>query len=399
MEKKYFIKIFKKKTSTFLKISLTIFFLSLLLIISSVAFIFQQYIQSKNDFIENNNIHIIHISNTRSKNSLQGSYLKFSDIERLQQSIKGSNIFTIYNLGFGISDSKDNSFFLQGIDNKAFKFYNVEKLKDSQGYLMKDKDKIAKVQLNVPEISVDDGGFTSDKTKEITVLIKKIDKKNTLEQLNSYSDNTIIVNENTIKNIVKAMYKVSWVTYKKNYDIDNPYGVEIISEIDVYVKDFNKIRDVNDEIKREGYETSYVLSAFQDMQASLFKTYGVYISLLVFVLVISLINICFAYKNYIFSMEKDMGILRHMGYSEKEVFNMYFAIITNPYMKIVGVSGVYSLLLSIILLRIKFIGLFLILICLIALFFIVIIMAIVGMIKKSTRKNILDLLKYSKEAE
>lgn len=55
-------RIIAKKTSLYLKISMSLFVLSLILLTTAVTFVQQQYIQLKKDFVDNANTHIISIT-------------------------------------------------------------------------------------------------------------------------------------------------------------------------------------------------------------------------------------------------------------------------------------------------------------------------------------------------
>ena len=58
-------RIIAKKTSLYLKISMSLFVLSLILLTTAVTFVQQQYIQLKKDFVDNANTHIISITRVR----------------------------------------------------------------------------------------------------------------------------------------------------------------------------------------------------------------------------------------------------------------------------------------------------------------------------------------------
>ena len=62
MNKQKISKIIAKKTSLYLKISMSLFVLSLVLLTTAVIFVQQQYMQLRKDFVDNSNTHIISVS-------------------------------------------------------------------------------------------------------------------------------------------------------------------------------------------------------------------------------------------------------------------------------------------------------------------------------------------------
>ena len=175
--------------------------------------------------------------------------------------------------------------------------------------------------------------------------------------------------------------------------------MELLESIRVYVDDLDNVKKYAKDLTSNGYEISYVLGAFEDLHHSLTKTYIIYGVLLILILIISAVNIIVSFKGYLASMQKDMGIFRHYGYSPNRVYNIYKRLITKPYIKIVVSMTIYTLVLSIMLLQSHFGRVFFWAFTMIMFFISIILNILLRSLHVLCRKDIIALLKQSKEVE
>lgn len=245
---------------------------------------------------------------------------------------------------------------------------------------------------------MEDGGFTYDYRTDFDLsFIPTSTIQNPFDEFDIKPD-TIIVNTKTFEKIIETMYQVSWEEFQKNSIAENPYGIEVFDEINVYVDDLKNIKKVADQLRNQ-YEINYVLGAFEDLQSSLNRSYTIYALLLIFILIVTGINTIISFRGYLYSMQKDMGIFRHYGYSCSQVYNIYKSLIITPYVKIVGIVAIYSFVISLILLKQNFIKSFVLAFVLIVFFVGIILISLLFILNKLSKKEIIILLKQSKEVE
>lgn len=394
-------KIIARKTNLYLKISMSLFVLSLVLLITAVIFVQQQYIQLKKDFVDNANTHII--STTR----LQGekpnivyplSFQNEKDIKKLIKKYSGTYIYSEYVIPFGISDTNDKTYFIEAMDNDFFKRSGFSKIDENEAVVSsKFQEKAA--TLKIPIINIADNGFRSDDRKDLKLsFISTKTNQAPFDEFDIKPD-TIIVNTKTFKNIIETMYQVSWEEFQKNSIKDNPYGIEPLKKINVYVDNLDDVKEVANSLRNNNYEINYVLGAFEDLQSSLNQSYIIYTILLIFILIVTGVNTIISFRGYLYSMQKDMGIFRHYGYTYSQVYNIYLSLIINPYLKIVGIVSIYALIVSLLLLKKDFIVPFILSFALIIFFVGIILASLLYILKKLSKKEVIILLKQSKEVE
>lgn len=401
MNEKQIFKIIAKKTNSYLKFSIILFILSLILLSNSFLFVQQQHKQLKKDFVDNANTHLITVNRKIDNNSNITQSLTFSDEQKIQElvgSSQNSYIYSEYSIGFGMCDENDNNYFIKGIDNEIISRFNIEKIGIGEA-LSNSQTQKEKIVLQIPIIDVENGGFTSHSTAAMNMQLIPLSKEISIFDEFDSITNIIFVNTETLQTMISTMFETSWESFKHNYDEDNPYGMELIESIHIYIDDLNSIKSTAKLLKTNGYEINYVLGAFEDLQNSLTKTYSIYGTLLLFILIISGVNIIISFSSYLCSMQKDMGIFRHYGYSASRVYNIYKSLIIKPYIKISIFMLFYTLILSMILLQSQFLTPFILTFVLIMLFIGLVLIILLKSLHTLCKKNIIVLLQKSKEFE
>lgn len=400
MNKHNISKMIAKKTSLYLKISISLFSFSLMLFTTTVIFIQQQYSQLRKDFLDNANTHIISVRRLQS-DKLNITYpLSFIDENYIRELTKNNNdisVFCEYVIPFGISDTNDKTYFIKGVDNHFLEKAGIKKINDNEAVVSNVIEE-KQVTLKIPFINVEDGGFTSDERVNFDIsFISASTNQKPFDEFDIKPD-TILVNTSTFKKIIETMYHVSWLEFQTNSIGENLYGIEVFNEISVYVDDLENIKDVANEL-RNAYEINYVLGAFEDLQSSLNQSYMLYSLLFIFILLVTGINAILSFRGYLYSMQKDMGIFRHYGYSCTQVFNIYKDLIVKPNLKISGFVTIYSFLISLLLLKQEFIKAFVVAFGLIVFFVAIILISLLLILNKLSKKEIIILLKQSKDVE
>ncbi len=394
-------RIIARKTSLYLKISMSLFVLSLMLLTTAITLVQQQYIQLKKDFVDNANTHIISITRVKGENQNITHPLSFQDeknIENLIEKYPRIDIYSEYVIPFGISDTNDENYFIEAVDNDFLEHSKFSTIDEYQA-VVSSKFQEKNVILKIPIINVEDNGFTSDSRTDLDLLfIPTTTNEAPFDEFDIKPD-TIIVNTKTFEKIIETMYQISWEEFQKNSISDNPYGIETLKKINVYVDNLDNVKEVANSLRNNNYEINYVLGAFEDLQSSLKQSYMIYAALLIFILMITGVNSILSFKAYLHSMQKDMGILKHYGYTCSQVYHIYISLIINPYIKIVSLVSIYTFIISMLLLEKEFIKSFALSFALIIFFVGIILISLLYILKNLSKKEIIILLKQSKEVE
>lgn len=397
-------KLIAKKTGAYLRLSILLFLFSLILLSSSFIFIQHQYHQTESDFIQNKNTHLIEVTSSVDKNNpTKVSPLLFKDEQNISKLISskianGTLVYSEYAINFGIPDHKDKAYFIRGIDESALKSLGLPVLVNNSAFSSPQIGE-QNILLRYPIIQVEGGGFSSSQFVEaemhLTPMTTKIPP---LDALNTSPD-TIFVNDSTFKNIIEKMYHIKWDAFVKDYDTGTNFGIQAVNGIFVYVDKLSDVKGVAEMLENNGYSVRYTLSAFDDISKSITGNYLVMGLMLLFIYIVTAVNVVISFHGYIMSMQKDMGILLHYGYSRHRVYHIYKRVILQPYTFVMAVLVAYTFILAIIFLKSMFMVTLFITLAFLFLLVGSIAVILLYLLRRVIQKEILYLLKASKEME
>lgn len=390
---------FKKKTTFSLKCAFFIFALALTAFSVYIMSLRNEQVQMQENFYENKNTHIIKI-NSRMKNDTEIAVLSFEDTEEIkrivEQHTEGKiDISNEYAINFGISDGSQ-SYFLYALEDEMYHKLGME-FTDKYDAFYTDLEKTEKVELKIPVIEVNVGGYSSKDTESIEIKRKPLD-----DTVKSYLDGNLkklYITKEMYENIIEKMYGIPYKDFVADYENSSEFGINAINRILVYVDEFSDVEAVADAISAQEYNVDYTLSAFDDLNGSLQIMSDIGIFVLVLFLFITAGNMLLSTEIYLRNNKKDMGILLHYGYDASNVTTIYTAIFRELFMKVFLMIGGISIVSVVGLFRKLQVWDVLLVVSSAAAVIILVYIIIYIRIKMISRLNILDLLRYSKESE
>lgn len=393
-------KLIKNEKGRRLKISMSLCVLSLVLLATLTVFVAQQYLQLKADYIDTANPNIITINYKSGEEPNSSNMLDFKDEGKINEFLKdeeGAYSYSEYVMRLDIRDEDGNGYYLTAYDNASLEKFGVDKINDNEGIIRSDQTS-KDITLKLPVIIHGSGGQTSGEYKDMNLSLTP-----STTDIGPFHDfemlpEQIIVNAKTYREIIELMYQVPWTEFKANTYVDGPYSISPINSITVYVDNLDNVKEIATKLDENGYNTYCVPEAFDDLQNHLKKTYITYFLLVAFIIVVTGANMIKSFKQYLYSMQKDIGIFRHYGYKASKVYDIYKDLIIMPFIKVAGLTTVYCLALSLLLLHQAFIKPFIISFVMIIFFIGIVLIILLKILKKLCNKEILVLLNQSKEA-
>ncbi len=385
-------KLILRKTNSYFKISLIMFIASFLLISTSVIIFMDQYTQVEKDFLKNNNVLFIEvrpgfINNKKLEFDMdtKGKISQFLDLNfpKAHCSVIGQ-----YALYFGLTDENDVIHDrIIVLDNNASKFIKAFKLQDDTIYVHNNSS-ASSLSFKITKKSILNGK-TSDITEHFRVKIINTDytKIPFIINRNDITDNLEILNYNTLTKIMKIMQM-------------DGMKVTSLERVYVFTDNIKYIKKMANALEDNNYTTTYSLNAFDDLYGSLKNSTVVFVIMGLIIFMGTTLNTLLSFKSYIKIQQKDMGILKQLGFNNKNLFRTYKVTINNIFLKFYIIIEIYITVLGLIFLQNNFIRLVLpMLFVSFILLFIVNRIVIYLILRKYINKNILDLLKTSKEFE
>ncbi|WP_461201435.1 ABC transporter permease family protein [Anoxybacillus sp. TBDG-1] len=402
--KKQVAKLILKKSNAYLKISIAIFLLSLFLVSTSFLFLFKQYIQVDKDFISNENVRMIEITGKTEQNNHARS-LKFNDeneLEYILSAYKGIHIYKMYQLNFGVEDEEGSTYFIYGVDEEAAHFLGDCQL--DVGFACS-KLKTSEITLQIPVVQIEDGGMSSYSRANFLVKNKQgILQKNPFtlytEDQGMFRSHTLYVGNQTFQKIIETSFNTDWMKFKREYDRDNPFGVQILKSMYIYVDNISHIERIAGRLEEYGYQVRYAFKAFDNFTLSIRNTAITASSLSAVIVLIAAAHLIFSFRAYLQVQQKDMGILKQYGYSSENVKSIYAHNIFSVFKKVVAIILVYSIAIGIYFIPFyRFMYIVYVLIILLVVILLVYRIIVKNFLQSYCSKNMIDLLKLSKEFE
>lgn len=391
-----------RKSNQFLKISIAFFAFSLVLLSTFLTLFVNQYIQVERDFIDNDNTHIIEVYYGNQQNNI--SELKFSDIEKIKNKINESHkdlkheVITEYQINFGIEDDNGNIIFIYGLSENAAKF--LKSINFANDNIYQQSIEGNEINLNIPVVSVNENGIFSGDIEQYALKNNKVSFENLPINLYGEQKDKAFVSSETYKKIVEKAYEMSWNDFVSQFDEENIFGIQAIHKFYIYVDSLSQVENVARTIDSMGYSTNYTFKSFNNFSASISNTVFIFTILIIVILLITIIYMILSFNSYLKVQQKDIGILKQYGYSEKNINKIYSISINKIFLKIFIPITIFTLLIGWAFLGISQYKYILMILCLSSFLQFVINRIVVLMVLKSyTRKNIIDLLKKSKEFE
>ncbi len=387
--------------TSYLKVSNVTLIVSLLMLSISVIFIWNQYVQLKKNFINNENTHIIEIS---------GKYTKRDGLERVGVSYKEQikklldkkdyenqyNLFVVYQIRFGIDvEGLEDQINIMGIDEDGEKFLkDGQKLLDDTIYSGESIPEQVKVFL--PEVTLGENSINLSGETEYVLNSQLIEKKTIFSVYEGINFKPYYVNYATFGKMFEICLgeKISEASLNKFEKIQPIYKVY------VYVDDITKVEKIAKVLNAQGYITNFVFASFDDIGASLDMSIKIMLVFSIVLFVFTLISLLLSWKSFIQLQAKDMGILKQMGYPAKNIRKIYQKSIRKSMMQLACIISVCVFIMTVVIFGMKemIFTISYILALNIVLFMIDIIIEN-SFLRKQTDKGILELIKVNKSFE
>lgn len=398
-------KLILKKSTTNLKISIIILMVVLLASTSIFMFIISHNIQTNKDFYNNPKMRLIQVMSHKDAVTHENMVLDFKDIKYISDILKNKYrskqyyIVTCYMFNFGITTNLNESFFITGLDSKVGEILFGQKLNDDVLYLHAEyKKSLGNVQLKVPIIKQEQGGFCSKETKNIDLKICNTIKTDPIDLFEHSNINDVgVVSLKTFKKIMETSYNMPWLNLTSNQEFFIP---NFIDKLYVYSYDIKDVPLISKYLKQYNYDVYSPLLAFENSNLSLTKIKIFFYSIMIIVCILVFAQFILSFKFYLRIQKKDIGILKQIGYNNNQVFKFYKSNINKMFYLLSIIISTYTIILGFFILTYKQIYCILIILLIFNLFLWLSNLIVTrAMLKKIISLNILQLLKQNKEFE
>lgn len=390
-----------KKSTSHLRISITSFIFSVIILSIALILVRNQYNQIQENFVNNNNTHVVEITGRYRDNELLTASNDFIDEIRTELDKNGYagkyDIFAVYQFKFGIDTLQtDEPVFIFGIDSVGEQYLLKDgSMEDGILYTESNVD-TSEYTLLVPEVTVNEDGVNIGEESEYTLKLAHASFNHMFDIYDALNINPYFVSFNTCNKIFHYCYgeNISETSLEK---IKN---VQPIYKVFVYAYDIKDVENIARKINHIDYLTNFVFQSFEDLGQSLDSSIIVMLILAIVITIFTIANLLLSFNNYINLLSKDIGILKQMGYTEKMIFNIYSLNFCKIFKNIAIIASFAVILISLLILGISdsvFILGYLLMLNLILALLLVAVRFI--LLRKKVKQDILYLLKANKAFE
>ncbi|TMU87109.1 ABC transporter permease [Bacillus sp. BHET2] len=397
MNTKFVVEMLRKKTHHFLTISILIMVISLTMLNFTVSYISNQYQMINKDFMNNNNVKVIHV--TGKGNGEATTQISLQDVNEINTLLKDKELddkakaYPVYTLPTVYRDSMATAYSMIGISEELAPLVSEGcTLKDGRICVGDVKD--GQITLNVPIIEEKDGGFSSTETVDLEMTAEKgATNENAIFIHSIPKNNQAYVNEKEAKKLTKIMYE-------KSQNSSEYIQESQLSNLVVYVKDIKNVDTVGKVLKDNHYFTSYTFNSFENFSINISTNQMILIILCGFLVITSIVTAILLMINFLRIQKKEIAILKLIGYKSKMIVTIYTRLLTILFRNIflyTLVIYLFNYFLKLIPVSLPFLGI----IVLLDFMILLITLAYVYFfgIKKICRMDTIELLKKGKEFE
>lgn len=390
------------KARRYLRNAVIIFSASLVLLATIAVVIENQHVQARKDFVLNDNMHFIEVTPAAG-----AGRLTFADADRIGQVVKtseasGWTLTAKYELGIGIPDDTGTDRFLYGLDGPdAARLLGLASAEPGVLYAQASPAQ-PDVTLHIPTVTSSSGGMSGGAATARTLALRGgVADDSPLRVVGRGDDSqALYAAGSTFTEIASLALGTPWTEVTKRYDADNPYGIEVLSAYYVHVPDLGDVDSVARALEDEGLTVRYALRAFEDLDGSLTRSGALWALVGILIALASLVHIVLTFRAFMRVSHKDVGILRHYGFTPDRIGRLYRGLAARRLVPVAAAAAAYGIVLGLVaggsalvpLMAANVVGLA-------AMTIAVYLLISAGIIAPTVRKDVLALLKTEKDFE
>lgn len=396
-------KIIVKKSNGYLKVSLTIYVFILLSFSTVFLVSMKQRIQEQRNFDDNAKVHTIAIQ-SKVDSDYTVRTVTAEDISLIKKILLEEGydetsymLGPVYGITSGVIDyDTDEPYVIYGIPRESRWLMNNEVMRNDILY-MRSGD-YSDANLFVSIFTEESGGIAAKDAK--LFLMKKYPIEASLLRLFEEKHvglNYAYVTDETFATLFSTMNQeqitaADLVSEKLNYNT--------IDKLYVYVNDLYCIEKVAEILEDSSYQITYTLNAFDSLGASMKESRLFELLLMILLLVLTVVIVVLSFQSYLRIQQKDMGILKFFGYSKTKLRTIYRYYMDQMFFKIFLIVTICTIVIGVICLPMScFYYVFLAVLILACVLFLTERIVVIGVLNRMLDKDILQLVKISKEFE
>ena len=337
MHKKKISKLILDKSPSYLNISITMLIVSLLLTFTMTILVLSEFTQVEKTFIENENVRMIIVDGKKDNKGLSyGDHNKIKAI--IDKDFKGLNykIINKYIYNGNAWDADNNEYFLMSLDKEANSFFEGESvIEENVLYTQIEIKPQIELEMIGRITNTDVNDESSEEYEEINFTIKNevidFEKNPFFINFNNAINNYSYLSFNTFSSIMEEVHGATWDELTSDDSIQADFYV---GETYLYIEEIRHGEAVARVLDKNEFLTNYIFKSFDDVSKSMKTTIIIAIVIILSLLIATILNFILSLDSYLKVQQKDMGILKHHGYNDQKIKQIYSNNIKKIFLKI-----------------------------------------------------------------
>jgi len=334
-------KLILKKSGGYLRISMIMFLVSIV-ITSIVGLLYaRQYFQFEKDFLTNIALRTFVVDANYGENRI--GRLNQEDVEQISRLLKEK----FPNEEFSVIPVYRNSAVslfgryvrLYGIDPKHSFIIGLENMEDNVLYTVSNMQDTVPLEISV--VKIEENGFEAGENHTKSTKTSTGVSKNSpvlSDDLMRDSDmEYCFVTTKTFEEIIPITLDGRAKSIKEALEMSASL-VEIRS-IYVVAENILMLNPAYSHLIEHNYRSYAKIDVFEDFSETISVSYLVYFCSSFVLLIMTTVNIILSFRSFYRVQQKDMGILRHMGFDIKRVYKMFKRNLRKKFIQILFISS------------------------------------------------------------
>lgn len=340
-------KLVMKKSTSHLKISMASFVFSIIILSISLVQVWNQYKTIQHQFVKNENTHVIEITGLYKDGRIE--IATYDYVEEIKTILKdegydgGYDVFSMYQFSFGLDTLEtDEGINVFAVDPVAEE-YLLKDVEMEDGVLYTETPSFDEtITVLLPEVTINDNGVMLGDAKEYSLIQKEAETNEVFKIYEVLEIKTYFVNFDTYK----EMFRISYGEDFSGDALKKFQEVKPIYKVFVYVDDIADVESIAKTLNKADYMTNFVFQSFDEIGQALGSSLVIMLVVAVILTIFTIISLLLSFRAYINLGSKDIGILKQMGYSNKEVQFIYSSALHKMFLLIALVSSAITLVIA-----------------------------------------------------
>lgn len=308
---------------------------------------------AKRQFVTNTAIHVILVNSRSFREQDLPHPVQWQERQRIQEILNqslphaGARAWNVYQINFGITDSEGRADWVESVDPGAASLLGLAQMRDDTAYTT--SSNASRLSLYVPVVRQTQGGYESDRRVPVDFSrVEHISNQAPLVALSSALNldsargRPLFVSYNTYRVILERAFSQPFSGVIRALEHGQDLGIEPVASVAVYVPQLTDVDQAARILSAHHYNVAYTLGSFQGFSSTFRAAHWMGLGFVLVTVIGLYAGAWLAFRSDLRRSRKDLGILRHFGFSVQEAARIYHYKFRGMFLLCAGSAVLYT---------------------------------------------------------